>query len=243
MRNKRLYLLFVCLIAVSVVALLKPVLRELLPIASAGAKTVDQRLNQFGEAARQRMRDDFLKAGVPYPPAKVVLVGLKAEKELQVFAPDRRGAKKFVCSYPILAASGYPGPKLREGDEQVPEGIYPIELLNPNSAFHVSLRVGYPNAFDKAQARKEGRGNLGGDIMIHGGAASIGCLAMGDEVAEELFTLAADVGIKKVTLILSPVDFRAGRTVPGHAKLPTWTEPLYKEIKTQLAELPSEAPK
>src|SRR5204863_8498878 len=63
----------------------------------------------------------------------------------------------------------------------ISEGIYPIESLNPNSRFHLSLRIGYPNAFDRAQAAKEKRTNLGGDIMIHGNSVSIGCLAMGED--------------------------------------------------------------
>ncbi|HLP75399.1 MAG TPA: L,D-transpeptidase family protein [Candidatus Paceibacterota bacterium] len=189
------------------------------------------------------MRADFQNAGVAYPPKQVALVGLKAEQQLQVYCSDRTGSQRFICSYPILAASSYPGPKLHEGDGQVPEGIYPIESLNPNSSFHVSLRVGYPNAFDKAQANKEGRTNLGGDIMIHGGAASVGCLAMGDEVSENLFTLAADVGIENVSVILAPVDFRSGKTIPKQVKLPPWTESLYAEIKIRLAELPLEVSK
>ena len=71
-----------------------------------------------------------------------------------------------LARYPIRAASGALGPKLREGDRQVPEGVYDIESLNPNSRFHVALRVGYPNAFDRQMAGREGRTALGGDIMI-----------------------------------------------------------------------------
>jgi hypothetical protein len=39
--------------------------------------------------------------------------------------------------------------------------------------------------------KKDGRKNLGSNIMIHGKNCSVGCLAMGDEAAEELFVLAA----------------------------------------------------
>jgi murein L,D-transpeptidase YafK len=71
-------------------------------------------------------------------------------------------------------ASGKAGPKLREGDGQVPEGIYRIDGLNPNSSYHLSLKLNYPNDFDLEQARTEGRTELGGDIFIHGKAVSIG---------------------------------------------------------------------
>lgn len=177
---------------------------------AAKAATIAERLEQYGESARMRWSPYFKSAGVEYPPSELVFVGLKEEKTLQIYARLGTNGFRFVRAYPILAASGVAGPKLREGDRQVPEGIYAIELLNPNSRYHLSLRVNYPNAFDREQARKEQRINLGGDIMIHGKDKSIGCLAMGDEGAEDLFVLAADTGIKHITVILSPVDFREG---------------------------------
>lgn len=201
-------------------------------------RTVEDRLKEHGAAARARLDPFFRKAGVSYPPQRLVLVGIKAEKRLEVHAASSNGAPRLVRSYPILAASGELGPKLREGDRQVPEGIYPVESLNPNSRFHLSLRVGYPNAFDRAQAGAEGRTNLGGDIMIHGKAVSIGCLAMGDPAAEELFVLAAETGLKNITVILTPVDFRNGVEVPASAKLPAWTKTLYENIRQELARLP-----
>jgi hypothetical protein len=202
-------------------------------------KTIQDRVKEYGAPARARTKPFFQKAGVPYPPRKVVLLGLKAERILQVYASDETNGYRFVRSYPILAASGGPGPKLREGDRQVPEGIYPIELLNPNSSYHLSLRVGYPNEFDRAQAAKEGRTKLGGDIMIHGKAVSIGCLAMGDEAAEDLFVLAADTGLRNIKVALSPVDFRTGAVTPKTTKLPDWTEGLYDQIRAEMSTLPS----
>jgi len=207
------------------------------------AKTVAERLTQFGDAARGRWKPYFDKAQVHYPPAGVKLVALKTEKVLQVFAVDKPGRSHWIRSYPILAASGIPGPKLAEGDGQVPEGVYPIESLNPNSRFHVALRLGYPNAFDRSQAERDGRTRLGGDIMIHGSSVSVGCLAMGDEAAEDLFVLAADTGLSNVTVIIAPVDFRKGKTVPESAAVPDWASLLYSQIKVQLVRLPPEQSK
>lgn len=201
-------------------------------------KTVDDRLREYGPAARARLQVHFQKHGIPYPPRRVVLVGVKAEKRLQVYAAGPAGPVRFLRDYPIRAASGELGPKLQEGDLQVPEGIYPIELLNPNSRFHLSLRVGYPNAFDRAQAARDGRTRLGGDIMIHGKAVSIGCLAMGDEAAEDLFVLAADTGLKNIQVILTPVDFRRVTTVPAGGKRPAWTAELYDTLRKELSVLP-----
>ena len=203
-----------------------------------GKRTVKDRLQEFGDAARQRWAPHFKAAGASYPPKRVIFVALKDQRVFEVYVGD--GARtNFIRRYPILAASGVLGPKLREGDRQVPEGLYEIELLNPNSAYHVSLRVNYPNAFDRAQAAKDGRTQLGGDIMIHGKSASIGCIAVGDEAAEDLFTLAADAGIKNVKVICSPVDFRQRKELPRDMKPAPWMMELYQEIAAQLAALPA----
>jgi hypothetical protein len=197
------------------------------------------RLAQYRPAARARLQPFFEAAQVNYPPARVVLLALKQEKILEVYAAGTNQDFRFVHAYPIVAASGSSGPKLREGDQQVPEGVYPVESLNPNSKFHLALRLGYPNAFDLEQARLDGRDDLGGDIMIHGGAASVGCLAVGDEAAEDLFVLAADAGLTAVTVVISPVDFRKTADVPSPAKdLPPWTASLYQTLKSKLNELP-----
>jgi hypothetical protein len=74
--------------------------------------------------------------------------------------------------------------------------------------------------------------------MIHGDSVSIGCLAMGDPASEDLFVLAADTGINNIKIILSPVDFRRGKTVPHADQLPAWTQALYQTIKSNLNELP-----
>jgi murein L,D-transpeptidase YafK len=209
-------------------------------VPSSVAATIAERLEQYGPAARARLSPYFQKHGVAYPPAQIAFIGLKQEKLLQVYGRNGTNGFVWIRSYSIRAASGGPGPKLREGDRQVPEGIYGIESLNPNSRFHLSLRVDYPNAFDREQARKENRTGLGGDIMIHGNAVSIGCLAMGDEAAEDLFILAADTGLKNITVVLSPVDFRKNKTVPSLAKLPAWTASLYETLRTELKQFPEE---
>jgi hypothetical protein len=220
----------------SIAVLLLIVMTSLDPDAPLAA-TVAERLAQYGAAARTRLSVHFEKQKVAFPPRELVFVGLKQEKTLEVYARSGTNGFKLIRTYPILAASGVAGPKLREGDRQVPEGIYAIELLNPNSRYHLSLRVNYPNEFDREQARKEKRTNLGGDIMIHGKAASIGCLAMGDEAAEDLFVLAADTGLENIKVILAPLDFRKHDTLPAGGKLPPWTSQLYDQIRAELQKL------
>jgi hypothetical protein len=207
--------------------------------AARGRKTVEQCVAEYGAVVDARLGPAFGHQNVSYPPGRVTLVVLKDERTVELHAASAKGSYRLIRRYPILAASGTIGPKLREGDSQVPEGIYRIESLNPNSQFHLSLRLNYPNEFDRQQAREERRANLGGDIMIHGGAASIGCLAMGDEAAEDLFVLAARTGLSNVTVVIAPVDFRQ-HGFPEEARgLPAWTEQLYARIREILRAYPN----
>jgi murein L,D-transpeptidase YafK len=90
-------------------------------------------------------------------------------------------------TYPVCYVPGEPGPKRKEGDLQVPEGIYVIDVFNPKSSYHLSLRVNYPNASDLHFSDAE---KPGGEIYIHGGCASVGCLPLGDAAIEEVYLLA-----------------------------------------------------
>jgi hypothetical protein len=200
-------------------------------------KTVDDRLQEYGEMARLRMEPYFASVGIDYPPQKVVLVGIKDQRNLEVWVENNQGKLKYLRSYPILGASGVLGPKLRQGDCQVPEGIYGIGYLNPNSRYHVSMQINYPNLFDQRMAALEGRTGLGGAIMIHGGRSSIGCLAMGDSVSEELFVLVAESDWKNAVVILTPVDFRTRELPEDMPPLPEWIDELYEQIRIELLRL------
>jgi len=197
-----------------------------------GKRTVADVMYEYGPSARDRLRAPFESRGAPFPPQRIALVAIKDARRLELYAGND-GAWTFVRDYKILGASGGAGPKLREGDRQVPEGIYGIEGLNPNSAHHVSLKVDYPNAFDRAMAARDRRSNLGGDIFIHGSSTSIGCLAMEDDIAEELFVLAADVGIEQIRVMIVPCDMR--KQQPTHPPgAPGWLPELYAQLKQEL---------
>lgn len=73
--------------------------------------------------------------------------------------------------------------------------------------------------------------------MIHGGARSRGCLAVGDEGVEDLFVVAALTETREIPLLISPVDFRVREfTAPSDA--PAWTEEVYGQIRAALADFP-----
>ena len=203
-----------------------------------GGYSVDERVQQVGPRVEARLRPAFDAAGVAYPPREVAYLAFKDSGLLQVYARDTDASPwRFIATYPVHAQSGVLGPKLREGDAQVPEGIYSIALLNPNSRYHLSLRVSYPNDFDLQMAAADGRTQLGGGIMIHGDHRSIGCLAMGNDAAEDLFVLAALAAIQPPTVIISPTDFRIGEPANLPAS-PPWTVVLYEALRRALEAFP-----
>jgi len=189
-------------------------------------------------ASEQRLTSIFAAHDIEYPPRSATFIVLKNEARLELWA-DTGAAWKFVRSYLVKSSSGGLGPKLRRGDHQVPEGIYSIAALNPDSRFHLSLRVDYPSPFDLARASEDGRRDLGGDIMIHGGAKSDGCVPIGDPAIEELFALTARIGTSNVHVILSPFDFRRAEVASAAARSPlrpSWLRGLYADIATALKE-------
>jgi len=201
----------------------------------AGRRTLANALATCGPAAEARLRPAFEGAGVAYPPAEVALVAFKEERRLEVWARPGDGPWRFVRAYPILGASGHAGPKLREGDRQVPEGRYRVDALNPSSNYHLSMRLDYPNADDRRRGAADGRSDLGFDIFIHGGDLSIGCLAVGDAPIEDLFTLVAAVGTDRVRVLIAPNDLRGGRPAVRHPEAPPWVDDLYATLRTELA--------
>lgn len=102
---------------------------------------------------------------------------------------------KVIRRYKIRLGDAPIGHKRQQGDEKTPEGDYRISGRNPNSRFHLSLRVSYPNEADRKQARTR-RVDPGGDIFIHGGNVATypfdwtdGCIAVSDREIEEIWSL------------------------------------------------------
>ncbi len=127
-------------------------------------------------------------AGLKHPIARLYLRAIKDEKVLEIWGSDSEKSRHvLVKKHQVLAQSGILGPKRKEGDRQVPEGLYYINRFNPRSNFHLSLGINYPNPSDLILGDRD---KPGSDIFIHGRAVSIGCLAMGDPAIEEIYLLA-----------------------------------------------------
>ena len=193
----------------------------------AGKRTVTDVVQMYGVDVDAKLIPYFEKAGINYPPQNMTLLAIKNEERLELWSDDG-GDPKYIRDYQIKAASGVLGPKLREGDRQVPEGIYELEYLNPNSSYHLSMKINYPNEFDRKHALLEGRDQPGTNIFIHGKSVSIGCLAMGDNAIEELFVLVAKIGRSKVKVAIAPTDPRVADISNISGK--PWVDHLYNDL-------------
>jgi murein L,D-transpeptidase YafK len=117
----------------------------------------------------------------------IYMRAFKQDAIIEVWMKNKRDSKyKLFKTYDICANSGSLGPKRKEGDGQVPEGFYQIDLFNPKSNYYLSMRINYPNASDVML--KEGT-NAGGAIMMHGDCVTIGCLPMTNDKIKELYVL------------------------------------------------------
>lgn len=135
------------------------------------------------------IREKYHAVAVDYP-GEIFLRWLKREAVVELWARSNSGRRfRLISKYPILAISGAPGPKRREGDKQVPEGFYEIDRFNPKSLFHLSLGLNYPNAADRVLSDPE---HPGSDIFIHGSNVSSGCAPLGDDAIEEVYLAALD---------------------------------------------------
>ena len=122
----------------------------------------------------------------------------KALRRMDLMAGD-----KVIRSYDIAVGFTPLGHKQQEGDGKTPEGRYVIEGRNPESAYHLSLKVSYPDAADRAAAASRGV-SPGGDIFIHGapnwwflpvqppGDWTRGCIAVTKAEIEEIWRLVPD---------------------------------------------------
>jgi len=115
--------------------------------------------------------------------ASIMIRIFKAESELEVWMTTNTGAYTLFATYPVCFWSGTLGPKLKEGDRQAPEGFYTVtfpQAYREGARWVVGLDLGFPNSFDRVNAR------TGSAILIHGGCASIGCFAVTNPVNDEI---------------------------------------------------------
>lgn len=112
------------------------------------------------------------------------------------------GSEGVLRTYPIGLGFAPEGHKQFEGDGRTPEGSYMIDRRNPDSLFHLSIGISYPNEADIAFAEAQGK-SPGSDIFIHGGPRrgidpvgvrdwTAGCISVTDREIEEIYAMVGD---------------------------------------------------
>jgi len=208
-----------------------------------GKETVESRVLKIENDAYRRLEYSLKNAGfIEDFPDELIMIAFKEERILQIYSNNSAGIQ-FIKEYPFTGYSGHLGPKLKEGDKQIPEGIYKVEYLNPNSSYYLSIKVDYPNDFDKSKSAYSNVSEMGGDIFIHGKSASIGCIPIGDKAIEEVFFLTHKAMNKEVKIIICPRDFRNNSIYPKIDDI-NWETELYKLIDEELQnyQFPNQTP-
>ena len=112
------------------------------------------------------------------------------------------GSERVLRTFPVGLGFAPEGHKQFEGDGRTPEGSYMIDRRNPDSKFHLSIGISYPNKADIAFAEAHGK-SPGGDIFIHGGPRrgidpnnvrdwTAGCISITDRQIEDVYAMVKD---------------------------------------------------
>jgi murein L,D-transpeptidase YafK len=137
------------------------------------------------------VKKQFTRQGLVWPPVEMYVRSFKYDRQLEIWVKgDAKEPFKLFKTYKVCMQSGTMGPKRMEGDYQVPEGFYYINEFNPNSNYHLSLGLNYPNASDRILSDVN---RPGSNIYIHGNCVSTGCIPISDLPMEEVFIIATAV--------------------------------------------------
>ncbi len=168
--------------------------------------------------ANSRMEDSlkkqFEKQNLTWPPQAMYLRSFKFDRQLEIWVKSNsKEPYKLFKTYKVCQQSGSMGPKRVEGDYQVPEGFYYINEFNPNSNYHLSLGLNYPNASDRILSDANRPGSA---IYIHGDCVSTGCIPITDAPIEELYFLASNVrnqGQEFIPVHVFPVRYNVKKSM------------------------------
>jgi murein L,D-transpeptidase YafK len=160
------------------------------------------------------VRKQFEQKQLAWPPEAMYLRSFKYDRQLEVWVKNSaKEPYKLFKTYKVCMQSGSMGPKRMEGDYQVPEGFYHINEFNPNSMYHLSLGLNYPNASDKILSDANRPGNA---IYIHGNCVSTGCIPITDVPMEELYVIASNVktmGQEFIPVHVFPVRYNVKKSM------------------------------
>ena len=135
---------------------------------------------------------------------EIFLYAVKETKNLHVFLVGAEKEISLLQTIPFCVNSGVLGPKRKQGDRQIPEGWYFIDRFNPNSRFHLSMGINYPNSSDLYRTTFDDPGD---NIFIHGGCQSIGCISIGDDPITWLYGACENASnSRNIPVLIAPKD-------------------------------------
>jgi len=182
------------------------------------------------------LKKEFVAKKLKWPVAQIYIRSFKYDSQLEVWVRQTsESVFSLFKTYPVCALAGSLGPKRVQGDYQVPEGFYYINEFNPFSNYYLSLGLNYPNASDRILSDSS---KPGGDIYIHGGCVTVGCIPITDQQIDELYILAAfarDAGQDFIPVHIFPCRFDVPRS---KAYLDEWTkdDPVLNKFAEKLAD-------
>lgn len=190
-------------------------------------KRWNPKLADIATKLEDSLRKQFQEKKMTWPPREVYLRSFKFDKVLELWVRDS-AAKTFELfkAYKVCMQSGSTGPKRMEGDFQVPEGFYYINDYNSNSMYHLALGISYPNASDKILSDPQ---RPGSKIYVHGACVSTGCIAITDQLIEEVFlitSLAHQQGQDFVPIHVFPVKYNVKKSFEYLATTTKDNQPL-----------------
>jgi murein L,D-transpeptidase YafK len=173
-----------------------------------------QRPNDALRKKEDTLKKQFAAKGLQWPARYIYIRSFKYDGQLEIWVKnERKETFKLFKTYKVCAMAGTLGPKRMAGDYQVPEGFYYINEFNPNSNYHLSLGLNYPNESDKILSDSL---RPGGDIYIHGSCVTVGCIPLTDEYIEEVYVLAAyakALGQDYIPVHIFPVRYNVKRSM------------------------------
>lgn len=160
------------------------------------------------------VKKEFREKGLEWPARYVYIRSFKLDSQLEVWVKNKKNESfKLFKTYKVCAMAGSLGPKRMQGDYQVPEGFYYINEFKPNSTYHLSLGLNYPNASDRMLSDSL---YPGGDIYIHGSCVTEGCIPITNDQIEDLYIITSYAhasGQEYIPVHIFPVQFSNPRSV------------------------------
>ena len=167
-----------------------------------------QKVSDIFKRKEDTLKKQFAARNLKWPAKYIYVRSFKYDSELEVWVKNTQEEEyKLFKTYKVCALAGTLGPKRIEGDYQVPEGFYYINEFKPNSSYHLSLGLNYPNAADRILADSS---QPGGDIYIHGSCVTTGCIPITNPQIEELYIItshARGMGEDFIPVHIYPVRF------------------------------------